>query len=576
MSVLSRPRSRDGVLPALLAVTVVALLARLYRLGWRVTHQDEGRVASWTLHYMEYGEWQYRAIIHGPFLPHVNGVVFSLFGASDLTARLVVALFGGLLPLAAWLFRERLSRTELLALALLLAADPVLLYYSRFMRNDVPLAAVMFVALGLFVRVLDTGRPRYLYPAAALMGLGFAMKENAFLYPVCWLGALVLILDRELLLAVHDGDADPIDAASDRLARFARGLWSVWLHGLASLVLFVLVVFLFYAPKPELYGLFGDPLALGSLVDSTTTRVWNELQRNWLSGSLRDHSYVDFFGWFARSFAILAAPLGVAALVGFLADRYDADGPRNLVALAFFWGVASFFGYPLAVDINAAWNLAHVNVPLAVPAAVGLAAVYRRGSLALARDDRLATGAAAVLLVIAAGYTGAVAVQTSYVNPQGPDNRAVQYAQPAGHTQGTLADVERIAAANQGTDVSFYGGLDENENRHYLYSPDERWGRGEEPIPGWFSRLPLPWYLERYGATVNSTNDPETYRERQPPVVIALADDGFANNASDIAPHLENYQCRQYQQYQYGRPLAFFVREDVAGERPPAASECDV
>ena len=75
---------------------------------------------------------------------------------------------------------------------------------------------------------------------------------------------------------------------------------------------------------------------------------------------------------------------------------------------------------------------------------------------------------------------------------------------------------------------------------------------------------------------MNSTNDPETYRERQPPVVIALADDGFANNASDIAPHLENYQCRQYQQYQYGRPLAFFVREDVAGERPPAASECDV
>ncbi|MFC6724776.1 hypothetical protein ACFQE1_10400 [Halobium palmae] len=79
-----RDRERDGVLPILVAVTVVALLARLYALGWRVAHQDEGRVGSWILHYVEYGEWQYRAIIHGPFLPHVNGVVFSLFGASGL------------------------------------------------------------------------------------------------------------------------------------------------------------------------------------------------------------------------------------------------------------------------------------------------------------------------------------------------------------------------------------------------------------------------------------------------------------------------------------------------------------
>ncbi|MFC4358726.1 flippase activity-associated protein Agl23 [Halobium salinum] len=566
-----REREEGGVLPLLVAVSVVALLARLYALGWRVFHQDEGRVGDWILHYMEFGEWQYRAIIHGPFLPHVNGVVFSLFGASDFTARLVVALFGALLPLSAWLFRERLSRTETVTLALVLAADPALLYYSRFMRNDVPLATVMFVALGLFVRALDTRRPRYLYPAAFVMGLGFAMKENAFLYPVCWLGALVLILDRETLLASHRDGRDPLDAVADRLAAVGRGLAGWMGHVVAALALFLLVVFLFYAPKPELYGVLADPLAVGGVADSTITRVWNELQRNWLSGHLRDHSYLEFFGWFAKTMAFLAAPLAAAAVVGFLVDRYDPEGPRNLVALCFFWGVASFFGYPLAVDINAAWNLAHVNTPLAVPAAVGFAAVYRSGRLALARDDGVAVGAAAALLLVSAGFTGFVAVDNVYVNPQGPDSRMVQYAQPAGEMQGQLREIERIAADNEGTDVMFYGGYNDGNDRYYLYSPDENWSRGEQPTPGWFSRLPLPWYFSRYDADVNSTNSAETFAERRPPVVVALDSNGFGNNATDLRPYLaEDYVCREYQGYQHGRPLAFFVREDVAGDAPEA------
>ncbi|MFC6726417.1 hypothetical protein ACFQE1_19025, partial [Halobium palmae] len=197
--------------------------------------------------------------------------------------------------------------------------------------------------------------------------------------------------------------------------------------------------------------------------------------------------------------------------------------------------------------------------------------------VALARDDSVATGAAAVLLLVSAGFTGFVAVDVTYLNPQGPENRAVQYAQPAGEMQPTLQDIERIARENDGTDVMFYGGFNDGNDRHYMYSPNESWGRGEEPPGGWFSRLPLPWYLGQYDASVDSTNEAATFEERRPPVVIALDDDGFANNASNLEPYLaEGYQCRQYQGYQYGRPLAFFDRDDVAGDVPPAAQPCDL
>ncbi|MFC6724985.1 glycosyltransferase family 39 protein, partial [Halobium palmae] len=196
------------------------------------------------------------------------------------------------------------------------AADPVLLYYSRFMRNDVPLAAAMFVAFGLLVRALDTRRPWYLYPAAFAAALGFAMKENAFLYFVCWLGGLVLVLDTRTVLAVHRDGADPVDAISDRLAAAGRGLLDWWVHVVGAVALFFLVFFLFYAPKPELYGVLADPTAVGGVVDATLSRIQAELERNWLSssGHLRDHSYLNFLGWFGKTFAYLAAPLAVAAV----------------------------------------------------------------------------------------------------------------------------------------------------------------------------------------------------------------------------------------------------------------------
>src|SRR6056297_4183704 len=125
---LTRYASRTQLV--VVAIAAVALLARFVELGTRVAHQDEARVAYWAYRVMENGVYEYRPIIHGPFLTIVDGHLFSLFGTSDFTMRFVVALLGGLLPLTALLFRQRLRDSEVVALALLLATNPILLYYS--------------------------------------------------------------------------------------------------------------------------------------------------------------------------------------------------------------------------------------------------------------------------------------------------------------------------------------------------------------------------------------------------------------------------------------------------------------
>ena len=157
----------DHTLLAIICISFVSLLFRIINLGSRVAHWDEGRVGYDILRYVDTGIWQYRPIVHGPFLPQINHYIFEFAGANDFTGRISVAIIGSLLPLAVWLYRDHLNNRELIALSLFLALDPLLLYYSRFMRNDVIVAAFVFIFVGYCLRFLSTHKPQYLYYAVS-------------------------------------------------------------------------------------------------------------------------------------------------------------------------------------------------------------------------------------------------------------------------------------------------------------------------------------------------------------------------------------------------------------------------
>jgi len=578
---LPGPLARVDRLPAfLVGITIVALLARVLFLDLRIAHWDEGRVAYDILRYVATDSWRYRPIVHGPFLVHVNRVVFGAVGATDATMRLVVAAIGGLLPLTAWLFREHLEELEVAALALLLAIEPVLLYYSRFMRNDVLVAGFAFAALGLYVRLSDTGKHRYLYAGTFLLALAFTTKENAILYPITVLGGLALLLDHRLFLARGDGPRWQA-VLKAHVSRTVRGLWRLKLPLAIAAVEFTVIFVFFYAPREAATGGLGlwqaiaNPSQLPDLVAAATynpepcstpgpstpsrycSGALEDAYNSWFSGGMQDHAYLPYLGSFLKVLGFASGGLALLAVVGFLRDRYGGERPRDLIALGFYMGVAALLGYPIAVDIQAAWTLTNVVIPLAIPAAAGIALFVGWGRDALEDDDRVSVVLAALVLVVLVGQLPVVAVQTSFLAPQDRGNVMVQYAQPEGDMRPALEAVHRAARDTAGTDVVWYGA-------HFYVAQES----SADTLPAggnWYNRLPMPWYLERYNATVDSVDNATVMRERvaaeRPPVVLVRGQD-----ADDLQGAMDGYRRYEYgfRQPAHGnqQTLVFFV-EDV-------------
>jgi len=633
---------------ALVAVAIAGLAVRLADLGGRVMHWDEGRVGYWTLRYAETGEFAYEPIIHGPFLRIVNAAVFGVLPPTDASARLVVAVVGGLLPLAAWLFREHLDRVEIVAFAALLAANPLLVYYSRFMRNDVLVGGFALVALGFAVRAIDTRRPIYCYPGAVFLALSVSTKANTLLYVLCFLGAATLVADHALVRRTRDAEsvADVLRSwlrAGREVAREAAGIRSPWValpaHALGVGVTFLAVVVFFYAPRPMLHEAFANPSLWSTVVHESTVGSARELVDLWIAGDMQQgNPYLEFLRHELTTLAYGAAVVCVLAVVGFVVDGYvrpagerkpaeaddsgtdasavadggreddeakpGADGEakpggngeveaetgeddvtgtppsvpagrnRALVAFATYWALASLIGYPIATDINAPWSAVHIVLPLTIPAAVGLAYLAREARRASAlADRRTATLAVVVLLVATAG----VMVPTAtYWNSANPDHTAmVQWAQPQNDLRESLDDAEAVITAGtdddraDGVDVLFVGSDGDGDGRENTFYVANEAGAETKPGPtGWYDRLPLPWYFERAGATVDSVPSDADRVEAlaDPPPVVVI----HAENREEVDPHLKDHVSREHQLRLWGYPVVIYVDEDAlaaAGRR---------
>jgi uncharacterized protein (TIGR03663 family) len=490
----------------LLAVAALALLARFAFLGARTAHWDEARVGLVTLSYLETGVWSYDPLVHGPLLFHVNRLVFDVFGPGTVAARFAPAAVGGMLPLAAWLFRDRLAGDEVLALGVVLAANPLLLYYSRFARNDVPLAAAMLVAFGLLVRARETGRGRYLVAASVAVAVGVGLKENAVLYLVCWAAAGPLVAAVRWR-GVGADVADESVRALRRLGGWTRRRWPSVLAGVLAASTLVVAL---YAPRDpaglRLWSVLANPAGAPAFVSAATVRPMSRLVGFWLVEEGQEVGPRTLF-YAAHLVAVVGAGAGATTLLGVAgtlsAARDDAFRPLVLVAAA--WAGLSLLGYPLAADLAAPWLAVHVVVPLSIPAAVGLAAVVRRHRAAVAGrrravgPDRVFTAAALVLLVLSTQVV-AIGAVTSYAVPDHRLNVFGQPAQPGPDAERAAAAVDR--AVCPGDAVLFYGDY---------FDPRYDW-----------RRLPLSWHAAVAGAESRFAATGE-FPATPPPVVVALS-----------------------------------------------------
>lgn len=542
----------DRVTLTVLAVTLLALLARAAGLGARPFHWDEARVGYWTLRSLAVGVYEYRPVAGGPFLYVVGRWLFSVFGAGDAVARSVVALVGGLLPLSALLFRtdalepmsERgpegpesvadtnttqnpargtvvsrsplgLDAVETVALAALLGFAPPLLYYSRVFRGDLPLAAFGIVAFGLVHRARARGSRQALYAGAVAFGLALTTSAFALAMIACWLVAAVLVFDEGRVRG------DPAGVILSRTRRVVRNLTAWTAPILRATLLTVGVVLFFYVPRGVVD--LAQPSTLLSALYAGSVGAANRflavlvLGRHAPPTHLNDHALLPFVEGNAVTLLTTALPVVALALWGFIRERYG-DRSRPAVSFGAYWAGFGLLVFPAATEVNEPWVAVHTLVPVALPAAVGLAALWRYARESLAAGDAVRVATALLLLTATGVHAGAVVADEVYGPPEAGDDLP-GYAQPeVGH--GPAMDAATTAiAGSQGTDVLYVGD-------RFLVTNESALDRPPVPEPAreaFSARLPLAWYVELAEGETASVESPDAVAENPPPVVISTA-----------------------------------------------------
>lgn len=173
------PRSWEAW--AYIALIAAALATRLWDLGARSLNYDEVLHAWYSWRYAEGMGYAHTPLTHGPFLFHAGAATFSLVGSSDYLARLVPALFGVALVGLPYFLRSELGRRGALAVSVFLLISPTLLYFGRFMRNDIYMAVWALALLVVVFRYRERPRTSLLFAWAVLWAFAFATKESAYM-----------------------------------------------------------------------------------------------------------------------------------------------------------------------------------------------------------------------------------------------------------------------------------------------------------------------------------------------------------------------------------------------------------
>jgi uncharacterized protein (TIGR03663 family) len=178
--------------PALPAITVeilvffliilFAVVTRFYNLGIRVMSHDESlhTYFSWLL-YRGQG-YQHTPMMHGPWQFHWIALSYFLFGVSDFTARIPAALFGIASIGMVWYWRHFLGKTGALIAGIMMVISPYLLFYSRYVREDMYAVFAGILLLYAVLRYLETGRSRYLFIMVAALVIHYLDKETSFIF----------------------------------------------------------------------------------------------------------------------------------------------------------------------------------------------------------------------------------------------------------------------------------------------------------------------------------------------------------------------------------------------------------
>src|SRR5512139_819166 len=167
-----------------LVLIVLAILTRFWALGDRGMSHDESLHTYYSWNLFKGGGFSHTPLMHGPFLFHINALIYSLLGADDFTARISAAIFGVVLVGLPYFMRRWLGRTGGLVTSFLLLISPSIWYHGRYIRDEAyMLVWAVLIAWGLFA-YLQKRSNKWLYLIAGSLAFGFLSMESTFILAV--------------------------------------------------------------------------------------------------------------------------------------------------------------------------------------------------------------------------------------------------------------------------------------------------------------------------------------------------------------------------------------------------------
>jgi uncharacterized protein (TIGR03663 family) len=331
------------------ALAFIAFLIRFLTLDGVPLNTDEAQQAIASLDFVRGAPSSFTG---SPLLFTGNAILFALFGATDLAARLLPALFGSVLILLPALFRHEIGRIGALIASTLLVFSPSLVFFSRTTNGSIMAITCALAALGFSWRYLIERQPRHLNLAAILAALALLSAREVWTVVVALI--VFVIVMRDWLSLGNNGEAH-----SRNHLRFAALLFVSIFVGIGT-------TFLMHRE------------GLGAAFD---------LFGAWLGGlqpsiAITDPLYLLFI------YEPIILFFGIAAVMQFAFTPATDETPIPLALFALWSGIA-FVLYSIGADKNPA-RIVALTVPLGLMAGWYLGLWLERAAVSTERETFLA------------------------------------------------------------------------------------------------------------------------------------------------------------------------------------------
>ncbi len=198
---LARFIALDAEKVAYLVIFILAVLTRFWDLGVRVMSHDESLHVRYAWNLYRGQGFAHTPLMHGPLLFHMTALSYLLFGDNDFTGRIYTAVVGVIVVMFPYFLRRWLGKTGALVTSSLLLISPLILYYSRYIRHDMPAILGALIMVYAMLHYIEQREFKFLIWLALGQFVLFASKEVSFIYIAIFGSFLLLFFITRLLEA---------------------------------------------------------------------------------------------------------------------------------------------------------------------------------------------------------------------------------------------------------------------------------------------------------------------------------------------------------------------------------------